>query len=81
MGIVFLLLWVVAAPIILMVVSSLREGNYITPGAFTLDNYKTVYLSSQTYPALINTLIYAAAVSAISLFLSTIFGSYAIVGS
>ncbi len=73
LGIVFLLLWVVAAPIILMVVSSLREGNYITPGAFTLDNYKTVYLSSQTYPALINTLIYAAAVSAISLFLSTIF--------
>jgi len=73
MGIAFLLLWVVAAPIAMLVISSLREGNFITPGAFTLANYRTVYLSPLTYPALINTLIYAVAVSFISLTLATLF--------
>jgi iron(III) transport system permease protein len=72
-GIAALLLWVVAAPIIMLVLSSLREGNFITPGAFTLGNYKTVYLTSLTYPALMNTLIYAVAVSFISLTMATIF--------
>jgi iron(III) transport system permease protein len=71
--ITFLLLWVVAAPIIMLVMSSLREGNFITPGAFTLGNYRTVYLSPMTYPALINTLIYAVTVSAISLTMATLF--------
>ena len=32
LGITFLLLWVVAAPIIMLLLSSLREGNFITPG-------------------------------------------------
>ncbi len=72
-GIIALLLWVVAAPIIMLIMSSLREGNFITPGAFTLGNYRTVYLSPMTYPALLNTLIYAAAVSFISLVMATIF--------
>jgi iron(III) transport system permease protein len=72
-GITALLLWVVAAPIVMLVLSSLREGNFISPGAFTLANYKTVYLSQLTYPALMNTLIYAVAVSAISLTMATIF--------
>jgi iron(III) transport system permease protein len=72
-GITALLLWVVAAPIIMLVLSSLREGNFITPGAFTLGNYRTVYLNQLTYPALLNTLIYATAVSAISLVFATIF--------
>ena len=72
-GITALLLWVVAAPIIMLVLSSLREGNFITPGALTLGNYRTVYMSQLTYPALLNTLIYATAVSAISLTVATIF--------
>ena len=71
--ITFLLLWVVAAPIIMLLSSSLREGNFITPGAFTFGNYRTVYLSALTYPALVNTLIYAVAVSAISLTMATVF--------
>jgi iron(III) transport system permease protein len=71
--ITFLLLWVVAAPIIMLITSSLREGNFITPGAFTFGNYRTVYLSAMTYPALVNTLIYAVAVSAISLTMATVF--------
>ena len=73
LGITFLLLWVVAAPIIMLLLSSLREGNFITPGAFTLGNYRTVYMSALTYPALVNTLIYAVAVSFISLTMATIF--------
>ncbi len=73
LGITFLLLWVVAAPIIMLLISSIREGNFITPGAFTLGNYRTVYLSALTYPALLNTLIYAVAVSAISLSMATLF--------
>ena len=71
--IAFLLLWVVAAPIVMLLLSSVREGNFITPGALTLNNYKTVYLSPLTYPALVNTMIYAVVVSAISLALATVF--------
>src|SRR5262245_48023008 len=71
--IAFLLMWVVAAPIVMLLLSSVREGSFITPGAFTLNNYKTVYLSPLTYPALVNTMVYAVVVSAISLVLSTIF--------
>jgi iron(III) transport system permease protein len=55
------------------VLSSLREGNFISPGAFTLGNYRTVYFNSLTYPALLNTLIYAVAVSGISLTMATVF--------
>ena len=72
-GIAFLLVWIVGAPVITLIVSSLRQGDFISPGPFTLDNYKTVYLGAQTYPALINTLIYAGVVSAISLTLATVF--------
>ncbi|MBI2989481.1 MAG: iron ABC transporter permease [Deltaproteobacteria bacterium] len=66
-GIALVLVWVVAAPIIMMLLSSLREGNFITPGAFTLGNYRAVYLSHQTYPALLNTLLFASAGTIISL--------------
>ena len=38
-----------------------------------MGNYRTVYLNQLTYPALLNTLIYATAVSAISLTFATIF--------
>ncbi len=69
----FLLMMVVAAPIAMLVISSFREGSYISPGAFTLSNYKAVYLNSQTYPAIFNTVIYATIGSAISLLLSIIF--------
>jgi iron(III) transport system permease protein len=72
-GIAFLLVWIVGAPVVTLIVSSLRQGDFISPGPFTLDNYKTVYLGAQTYPALINTLIYAGVVSAISLTLATVF--------
>ena len=43
----------------MLIISSLREGNFISPGDFTLANYRTVYLTPVPYPALINTLIYA----------------------
>ena len=72
-GIAFLLIWIVGAPVVTLIVSSLRQGDFISPGPFTLDNYRTVFLGAQTYPALINTLIYAGVVSAISLTLATVF--------
>ena len=72
-GIAFLLVWIVGAPVVTLIVSSLRQGDFISPGRFTLDNYRTVFLGAQTYPALINTLIYAGVVSAISLTLATVF--------
>ena len=72
-GIAFLLVWIVGAPVVTLIVSSLRQGDFISPGPFTLDNYRTVFLGAQTYPALINTLIYAGVVSAISLTLATVF--------
>jgi iron(III) transport system permease protein len=73
MGIGFLLLWLVAAPIIMLILSSLRSGSFIAPGSFTLNNYHTVYLSPLTYPALINSIMYAGAVSTISLSMSSLF--------
>src|SRR5262245_61382648 len=72
-GIAFLLVWIVGAPVVTLILSSLRHGDFISPGPFTLDHYRTVYLGAQTYPALINTLIYASVVSAISLTLATVF--------
>jgi iron(III) transport system permease protein len=73
LSIVLLLLWVVAAPITTMVLSSFREGSFISPGSFTLNNYATVYLSRQTYPMLANTIVFAVAVSGISLIVATLF--------
>ncbi len=72
-AIAFLLIMVVAAPITMLVISSFREGSYVSPGAFTFRNYKAVYLNSHTYPAIINTVIYATVGSVISLLLSIIF--------
>ncbi len=69
-GTTALLLWVVGAPILFLVVSSFRKGNAIEPGEFTLNNYATVYLSPLTYPALLNTVVYAGVVTIISLTLA-----------
>jgi ABC-type spermidine/putrescine transport system permease subunit II len=58
---------VVAAPIVSLLISSFREGSFFNPGNFTLSNYKTVYFNPQTYPTLINTVIYAFVPSIFSL--------------
>lgn len=68
-----LLLWVVGAPIVFLFTMSFRSGNALNPGAFTLANYQTVYLSPLTYPALLNTLIYAGVVTIASLSLAAFF--------
>lgn len=52
---------------------SFREGTPARPKNFTLDNYAHVYGQAVTYTTLLNTVIYAGAVSVISLFLATIF--------
>lgn len=67
-----LLLWVVGAPLFFLISLSLRRGSPISPGDFTFSNYLTVYLSPLTYPALLNTVIYAGAVSVFGLALATL---------
>lgn len=62
-----LLLWLIAAPLTFLINMSFRRGNPANPGEFTLSNYDRVYGQSITYTALSNTVIYAAAVTAISL--------------
>ena len=68
-----LLLWLVAAPIALLVEMSFRTGTPADQGAFTFQNYDAVYGNSLTYPALANTLVYAGTVTLISIALATIF--------
>lgn len=61
-GTIFLL-WVVVIPIGFLIIFSFRGGSPVAPGDFTLEHYQTVYGSSLTYEALLNTLIYAAVTS------------------
>lgn len=67
-----LLLWIVGGPLFLLINLSLRRGSPTSPGDFTLANYQTVYLNSLTYPALVNTAIYAGVVSVLGLALATV---------
>jgi iron(III) transport system permease protein len=67
------LLWVVGVPIVSVINFSFRDGTPAAPGGFTLDNYRHAYGNPQTGSALLNTVIYAVAVSVVSLALATLF--------
>ena len=54
-GITVVLLWVVGIPLLSAVTFSFRDGSPIAPGNWTLDNYRTAYVSPQTASALGNT--------------------------
>lgn len=75
-GLVFfitaLLLWVVGAPIGFLTWFSFHRGSPINPGEFTFNNYLTVYSSPLTYPALLNTVIYAGVVTVFGLGLAAL---------
>jgi iron(III) transport system permease protein len=71
--ILLLLFWVVGAPIIFLVGSSFNSGTPVAPGSLTLANYVAVYTSRLTYPALLNTVVYAGVVSVIGVVLATLF--------
>jgi iron(III) transport system permease protein len=66
-AIVAMLLWLIAAPLSLVINMSFRQGSPANPGEFTLEHYSAVYGDSLTYTTLGNTVVYAAAVTAISL--------------
>jgi iron(III) transport system permease protein len=68
-----LLVWLIAGPMGLLINMSFRHGTPARPSAPTLDNYLQVYGSSLTYSTLLNTVIYAGAVSVVSLLLATVF--------
>lgn len=68
-----LLLWIVGAPIVFLLMLSIRTGTPANPGDFTLANYAAVYASARTWPALMNTIVYAGAVSFVSLALAALF--------
>ncbi|MDQ1628209.1 MAG: iron(III) transport system permease protein [Actinomycetota bacterium] len=67
------LLWVVGVPILSVINFSFRDGTPAAPGSLTLQNYRDAYGNPQTGPALLNTVIYAVAVSVVSLTLATLF--------
>lgn len=68
-----LLVWLIAGPMGLLINMSFRHGTPARPSALTMDNYLQVYGSSLTYSTLLNTVIYAGAVSVVSLLLATVF--------
>ena len=67
------LLWVVGIPVIFVIVFSFLDGTPVAPGNVTLDNYRAAYGNTQVVPALTNTIIYAAVVSAVSLAMAVAF--------
>lgn len=69
-----LLIWLVAGPIGLLINLSLRGGSPAAPGTdLTLSNYGAVYGSVYTWPAALNTLVYAVLVTIVSITLATLF--------
>ncbi len=71
-AIAFLLIMVVVAPITMLITSSFRSGSFAFPGAFTLSNYHNVLVNPQTWPAMINTLLYATITACCNLILATL---------
>jgi len=65
-----LVLYLVALPIILLILSGFKpEGLVIDPG-FTLSHYIDLYSSARTYKLLLNTLLFAAGSTCVALFFS-----------
>lgn len=60
-------------PLLTMIMFSLREGPPWNPGAFTLDNYVVAYTDSDTFTIFGNTLLVAAASTAISVSVAILF--------
>lgn len=66
-------LWLIAVPLILLLLFSFREGSPWQPGSFTLQHYIDAYASSQTYTMLLNTVVLALASTVISLSIAVFF--------
>src|SRR5680860_1117022 len=65
-----LLIWLVGGPLIFLVRMSLGTGTPADPGALTFSNFTQIASFPETYPALLNTVVYSAGVSFVSLLLA-----------
>lgn len=66
-----LVLYLVVVPIVLMIWAGLKPGGFITNPGFTLSNYVELYSVSRTYRLMLNTVIFAAGSTFVTLFFST----------
>jgi len=71
--VVGILLWLILIPLGQMVISSFRAGHPAAPGPFTLSNYLVAYTSPLTYRMILNTLVFAGAGTAITVFIAVLF--------
>ena len=65
-AVVAILLWLIAVPLVEMLLSSFRSGHPVAPGPFSLKNYRVAYTNPLTYRMILNTLIFAAGGTAIT---------------
>ena len=66
-------LWLILAPLILLLVFSFRQGSPWQPGSLTVENYIDAYANPQTYRMLWNTAVLALASTLISLSIAVFF--------
>ncbi|MBI2988155.1 MAG: iron ABC transporter permease [Deltaproteobacteria bacterium] len=66
-------LWLILAPLILLLIFSFRQGNPWQPGSFTLQHYIDAYSSPQAYTMFLNTVVLALASTFLSLSIAVFF--------
>ena len=66
-------LWLIAVPLAMLLVFSFRLGTPWQPGPFTLQHYLTAYSNSQVYLMFFNTVLLAAASTALALIIAVFF--------
>jgi iron(III) transport system permease protein len=66
-------LWLILAPLILLLIFSFRQGSPWQPGSLTVENYIDAYANPQTYKMLWNTAVLALASTFISLSIAVLF--------
>ena len=71
--VVAILLWLIAIPLLQMLVNSFRTGHPAVPGPFTVKNYLAAYGTPLTYRMILNTLIFASGGTAITLSIAILF--------
>jgi iron(III) transport system permease protein len=66
-------LWLILAPLLLLLIFSFRQGSPWQPGSLTVENYIDAYANPQTYRMLWNTAVLALASTLISLSIAVFF--------
>lgn len=66
-------LWLILAPLLLLLIFSFRQGSPWQPGSLTVENYIDAYGNPRTYTMLFNTIVLALASTFISLSIAVFF--------